>query len=138
MYGDAKLAKPKLIKNIKQSSSVDWIPKKCKCKVFVHPEIDIIYIFHRDFNSVDLIGANHEFRRKFIYNDSFGCVVLRGEAWIKIEGLKSDILNKVFPVKVWESLAEDITGEYGNCEWERFFEKVYKNIRMEMIRNESN
>lgn len=39
-YGEPKLSKPKELKGIKQSFSVDYIPKKCKCKVFVkYPDV---------------------------------------------------------------------------------------------------
>lgn len=82
-YGEPKLQKPKELKNIKQSFSVDWIPKKCKCKCFITGKD--LYILHRDFGSTEIYNSNYEFRKKFIYNDTFGCVVLRGEAWLKLK-----------------------------------------------------
>jgi hypothetical protein len=125
-YGEEKLTKPIELKGIKQSFSVDWIAKKCKCKVFVNPDKDNLYILHRDFNSVELHGHGHQFRNKFIYNDSFGSVVLRGEAWLKLTGLKQDMRQGVATFLLPVRLAEQITGEHGNCEWERFFEAVIK------------
>lgn len=122
VWGQPKLLKPKELKGIKQSFSVDWIPKKCVCKCFILN--NDFYIQHRDFGSINIHNHNHEFRRKFIYNDTFGCVVLRGEAWIKIENFIIDIRNNIFPPKLFENLAEQISGEIGDCEWERFFEKI--------------
>ena len=123
-YGDKKLSKPKELKGIKQSFSVDWIPKKCRCACFVKD--DDIYIKHRDYKSIDVYGVDYETKRKFCYRDNFGCVVLRGEAWIVIKDIALDIQNDVFIIDIFQSLAEQITGEIGSCMWERFFEKVIK------------
>ena len=103
-YGEPKLNKPKELKNIKQLYSVEWIPKKCKCSCFVYNKD--LYIQHRDFGSQEVYGYNYEFRQKFIYNDTFGCVVLRGEAWI-IYGLRvqkreaKDIIRSLINIKTF-------------------------------------
>lgn len=34
-YGEPKLKKVKELNSIKQEFSVDYIPKKCKCQVFI-------------------------------------------------------------------------------------------------------
>ena len=125
-YGEPKLPKPKELKGIKQSFTVDWIPKKCRCAGYVLD--NDIYIKHRDFGSIALYGQEHEFRKRFIYKDEYGCVVLRGEAWLVIKNIKQDIDN-VFLPRIWVSLAEQITGELGNCAWERFFEAVIKRYK---------
>jgi len=115
------------LKNIKQSFSIDWIHKKCKCSCFIHN--DDLYIQHRDFNSIEIYNNDYEYRKKFIYNDTFGCVVLRGEAWILMKDLLLDIKNDVFEVTLFQHLAYKITNEIGNCQWERFFEKIIREIK---------
>jgi hypothetical protein len=126
-YGQPKLIKPKELKSIKQSFSVDWIPKKCKCSCFIHN--NDLYIQHRDFNSIEVYNSDHEFKKKFIYNDNFGCVVLRGEAWILVKDFLLDIKNDIFEVTLFQHLAEQVTGEIGCCEWERFFEKIIRETK---------
>jgi hypothetical protein len=125
-YGQPKLIKPKELKGIKQSFSVDWIPKKCKCSCFIHD--NNLYIKHRDFNSVEIYGHDHEFKKKFVYNDTFGSAVLRGEAWLLLKDLVVDIRNNIFPPRLSVNLAEQTTGEVGNYEWERFFDKIIREI----------
>lgn len=133
-YGEPRLQKPKELKGIKQSFSVNWNPK-CKCQCYVKD--NNLYIKHRDFGSIDIYGLTLEQKKKmininqkFIYNDNFGCVVLRGEAWILLEDFIIDIKNNVFPPKLFYNLAEQITGDIGNCEWERFFEKVINKMQI--------
>lgn len=72
---------------------------------------------------------NIKFRNRFVYNDNFGSVVLRGEAWLLIKNLIADIENEVFLPTIFQSLAEQLTGEMGFCHWERFFDKVIKETR---------
>lgn len=81
-YGEPKLTKPKELKGIKEIFSVDYIRNKCKCKVYVIG--NDLWIQHRDFFSREIYDTNHEFRKKFIYNDTFGSIVLRNEAYIHI------------------------------------------------------
>lgn len=81
-YSEPKLQKPKELKGVKEVFSIDYIPRKCKCKVYIVR--DDLWIYHRDFFSQEIYDHNHEFRRKFIYNDSFGAIVLRNEAYIHI------------------------------------------------------
>ena len=121
-----KLKKPKELKGIKQAFSVDWIDRKCRCSCYVLD--NDIYIKHRDFGSIPLYGLTAEEKKmgkgRFIFNDNWGCVVLRGEAWIILKDVIADINNEVFVVKIFQKLAEQITGEFGCCEWERFFERI--------------
>lgn len=83
-YGEPKLTKPKELKGIKEIFSVDYIPKKCKCKVYVVG--DDLWIHHRDFFSRTIYDHSVAFRKKFVYNDTFGAVVLRNEAYLKVTG----------------------------------------------------
>lgn len=125
-YGEPKLKKPKELHGIKQAFGVDWYPKKCKCSCFIKGKD--IWVKHRDFNSIDVywLKKNLKCRRGFVFNDNFGCLVLRGEAWLIIENLITDIENKVFPPKICASLAEQITGDIGAFHWERFFERIIR------------
>ena len=126
-YGDPKLKKPKELKGIRQLFSIEWIPKKCRCACFIHN--NDLYIKHRDFDSIEVYGSDYEFRERFVYKDTFGCVVLRGEAWILIKDFMLDIQNNVFEPILFTYLAEQVTGELGNCDWERFFEKIIKAVK---------
>lgn len=53
-YGQPKLKKSKELKNIKESFTVDYIPKKCKCTVYIVN--NDIWVKHRDYfsSSVEL------------------------------------------------------------------------------------
>lgn len=147
-HGEPKLKKPKELQGIKQSFSTEWIYKKCICPCYVLG--DDIYIKHRDYNSKSLYGltieekrrlTGRELKNKFIWNDNFGCVVLRGEAWIILKDVIKDINNKdvakdmnydVFVMKIFQSLAKQITGDIGCFEMERFFERVISGYRREV------
>jgi hypothetical protein len=124
---EPKLSKPKELKEIKHIFSVDWIPKKCACKCFIYG--NDLYIQHRDFNSVLMPEHNHEFRQKFIYKDEYGCVVLRGEAWLKLENFILDIQNEVFIFDLVQHLTEQTTEIFGYNEWERFYEEIIKRTK---------
>ena len=106
---------------------------KCRCQEFILG--NDVWIKHRAYGSVMLCGEaqkrfmeKHEIKlhQKFIYNDTFASIVLRCEAWMVLQGLLIDIANEVFPPCLCSSLAEQVVGEPGNCEWERFFERVIR------------
>lgn len=129
-YGEPLLSKPKQLKGIKQSFSVEWIAKKCTCPCYICG--NDLYVKHRDFESLEIHNHSHEFRRRFVYNDSFGAVVLRGEAWIVLKDFVLDIENNVFIIHIFQNLAEQIVGDNSAavlCEWERFFERVIKEYK---------
>ena len=120
-YGEPKLPKPKELKNIKQTASIQWV-KKCRASLFVCG--NDAYIRHRDFNSVDTSGINHNYRMKFIYKDTWWRVVFRGEAWIKIENIVMDIQSGLSYLKpVAEMLRQIDTNTH---EWKNLFEQTYK------------
>jgi len=56
-------------------------------------------------------------------------VVLRGEAWILVKDLILDIKNDVFEVTLFQHLAFKMTNEIGSCHWERFFERIIKEVK---------
>ena len=89
-YGQPKLKKPKALTNVKQAMTYKY-DRKTSFPVFV--KNNDIYIKHRDWCSECLYsGRQYEewlakHHQKFIYNDTYGAVVLRGEAWIRIKGV---------------------------------------------------
>lgn len=107
-YGEPKLKKPKELKNIKQEFSVDYISKKCKCGVFI--EGNNLWVKHRDYFSQSIKYDEEDFdkplevlankycnknkKAKFVYNDSWGDIVARNEAWICLEDFIIDVKKK--------------------------------------------
>lgn len=107
-YGEPKLKKPKELSGIKQEYSVDYIPKKCKCGVFI--EGKNLWIRHKDYFSGSIkyepvdAGAplgvlakkylDKDKKNKFIYGDAWGEIVARNEAWICLEGFMLDVKSK--------------------------------------------
>lgn len=148
-YGQPKMKKPDELKGIKPSFSVDWIPKKCTCECFIKD--NDLWIKHRDFFSTTHkpdqcdIGTPLSYRlqkyfgkstanQKFIYDDNWGLIVLRNEAWIVFRNLK----NNMVKYKDCEVMANCLVRSflrsdllmfnfmiYGlDLEWTRFFEQV--------------
>lgn len=109
-YGEPKLKKPKELKGINQEYSVDYIPKKCKCQVFI--EGDNLWIKHRDYFSGPIEYEEEDFgaplgvlankylgitkKSKFTYEDAWGEIVARNEAWICLEDFMKDVKTKHF------------------------------------------
>lgn len=151
-YGQPKLAKPKELRGIKQAFSVDYIPRKCRCQVFVKG--DDIWVKHRDyFSSLMTIPAgdlgtplayrakkylNKDISSKFIYDDSWGSIVLRNEAWLVIENLYKQIREERFPLDIIRDIREGQEMfhefEFGDLmctDMERMWERVI----MELVKN---
>lgn len=113
LYGQPKLDKPKELKGIKQSFSVQW-NKNCTCQCFVKD--NDLWIKHRDFfssshkhlpedNGTPLtyrikkyFGVSKSYLDKFIYSDCWGDIILRNEAWIVFRNMKQTIQRNRFPV----------------------------------------
>lgn len=157
-YGQPKLKKPKELTGIKQSFSVDWIPKKCTCQCFVTG--DDLWIKHRDFFSAShkpapenngtplnyrlqkYFGVNKSYLDRFIYADCWGDIVLRNEVWIVFRNLKQTTYkDKHLPITSMLkefSKSDLLKKSYINVElnedWYRFFENVYKKY-FEFIKN---
>ena len=149
-YGDPKLKKPKELKGIKQAFSVDYIRGKCRCQVFI--EGNDIWIKHRDYFSPSMklptedIGApldvlvnkylDKKKGKKFIYGDAWGAIVLRSEAWIKLENVRYWLREGVFILDVLNELLrqqERLHGwdEYELCcsDMERFLERMLMQVK---------
>lgn len=101
---DTKLSKPKELKGIKQSLSIPYIDKKCKCMVFING--NDVWVKHGDYLSPSLnedikysgtpLSARLKeyckttkfyHKDKFIYADTWGDIVLRRQVWLKLENL---------------------------------------------------
>lgn len=101
-YGEPKLSKPVEIKDICQAFSIPYVygrQNNVKASNLIYIKGDDIFMKIRDYNS-QLFRPHPEFRnaplsviveryfpeksvrQKFIYNDCWGSVVLRGEAWM--------------------------------------------------------
>lgn len=129
-YGEPKLEKPKELKGIKQSGGAMFGPK-CKCPVFVTESS--VYVKHRDWFSRSISipeavnrGIISKQKSKFIYNDNFGSVVLRNEAWLKIEVdwdiFKPQLVNDLIRRTEWVAGLREFDLE--NHDWVRFYEDI--------------
>ena len=84
-YGQPRLAKPAELRGITPQYTIKY-NRKATAQAFVRGAD--IWIRHPDWCSTELYGRDL-LRRKFIYNDTFGAVVLRGHAWIRLTGVLS-------------------------------------------------
>lgn len=145
-YGEPRLEKPKELKNIRPVTVADFIPKKCACLIFIKD--NDVWVKHNDYlsstwksKSAD-IGMplesklkkyfNKSRKKKFIYGDCWGSVVLRNEAWVVLRNI-IPYLEATNP----EQLAREIVLQQGDgswtvgteLEWERFWVRVVKSVR---------
>ena len=147
-YGQPKLTKPKELKGIKQSFTCDFIPKKCKCACFIKD--NDLYIKHRDYFSKELEVEEEDFDKpleylckkylgkdknsKFVYPDCWGSIILRNEAWIKVENIlpKTKIMSELEMKECLFKLFRDMTklkrSDFCDGTWERFWESVSKEL----------
>lgn len=147
-YGEPKLPKPKELKGIKQSFAVDFIEDKCRCQCFVKD--NDLYIKHRDYFSKPLEVEQEDFDKpldylckkyldkyksgKFVYSDCFGEIILRNEAWIKVNNIipKVDIMNSFSMGEYLFRMFKSMTGlrerDFLDTTWERFWENVSKEL----------
>ena len=149
-YGEPKLSKPKEIRGIKQAFSVDYIPKKCRCQVFING--DDVWVKHGDYFSEAMSPEPHEIgmplnyfcekymgknrAKKFIYGDSWGSVILRNEAWIKIDNLIKDIENEAFILDVINEICRQQEKYHSFDEYElspSYMERFWENLIKELI-----
>lgn len=91
-YGEPKLPTPKELKGIKKIGTVRFMGgtnKGAACPVYVTKTH--IYLKHRDwfspcisFAKAKEAGILDNIRQKFVYDDNFGGVILRCEAWLRM------------------------------------------------------
>lgn len=149
-YGQPKLSKPKDLRGIKQSLSVDYIPGKCRCPVFI--KADDVWIRHNDYFSETMrlplvdMGMPLEYlakkyekrdkRKKFVYPDTWGSIVLRSQAWLRIKNLYKQIKEGAFPLDIVLDIREQQEethklDKYSLCcsDMERFWERVISQVK---------
>lgn len=150
LYGQPKLDKPKELKGVKQAFSVDYIPKRARCQIYIVD--NDIWIKHVDWFSSsmtlpeDEIGAPLEYvankyldkqrGKKFTYGDAWGSIVLRNEAWIHIQGLlyrlklgefQLDLVNDI--LRQIERIERFDHYELVSTDMERFIENVVMELK---------
>ena len=150
-YGEPKLKKPKELKGIKQAFSVDYIPKKCRCQCFVKD--NDLWVKHKDYFSESIYAKEDEgtplsYRSKkylgkqkgkdkgFCYSDTWGNIVLRDEAYLKINNLIPQIQSGRFILDIINDIREQ-QEQYHKFEkndlvctdMERFWENIVKETK---------
>ena len=141
-----KVSKPKELKGVQKIASVTFI-NRCKCQLFL--DGSDLYIKHPDYFSPTYcqpedIGMPLSYRakkyqvsaprEKFIYDDNWGAVVLRREAWIKISNFCPLIryLNNVqVSAAVWSLMCKyhSWSSSEHNTDWAAFLESVANAVR---------
>lgn len=117
--GAAKLRKPAELRGCSPVGSAVYITGRCTCPVIVSG--GDVWVKHRDYFSPamptppELAGtplatrmraAGMEPRRgRFVYDDAWGEIVLRREAWLRVTGLIDAIRAGTQPATRWEALA---------------------------------
>jgi hypothetical protein len=139
-YGQPKLEKPKECsnKNLIGSVRFSFGEKAVQCKVWRC--VDTIYVLHRDwfsdcisFEEAERRGMNVKHRKKFIYDDNFGGVILRNEAVISfsLPDISRFILDNRFELVKKFSAMIGVEWFDLHClhRWEDFFEEILKLIK---------
>lgn len=152
-YGEPSLKKPSILKGLKPSGSLVFIPKKCTCPFFIKD--DDVYIKHRDWCSpscrlpdklsgapltkvCDHLGIKNK-SEKFCYPDCWGDVVLRNEAWIVIRhAISYDVRALPFDPEYMHTFGFDCVRALADVlgvdwteldlRWERFFDDLDRQI----------
>lgn len=153
-YGQKKIAKPKELKGIKQSFSVDYILNKTKCPVFIKGKD--VWINHNDYFS-STMNLNPEdmdkdlsyiakkyldknISSKFTYSDNWGSIVLRNRAWLILEDIITrielgdsnlEILNTILRQQENSRGFDQFELEVGDMS--RFFESLITNLRKNIL-----
>lgn len=111
-FGQPKLKKPKELYRINPAFSVAYNPK-CMCQVFL--EGNDVWVKHRDYFSPSLVAPEDYGKtlnqlcdkymgktrsKKFVYEDAWGDIIARAEAWIRLKNLMADIRTGVFALDI--------------------------------------
>lgn len=149
----SEVKKPEVLKNVAKFASVSF-EGMCQCQLFLNGQD--LYIKHGDYFSpeyrrpedcgtpllyrLDKYGIQHGKREKFIYADSWGAIVLRRAAWIKISNFTFLVrhLNKVeVATNVWSMLRSyhNWRDDEQNWDWIRFLENVASTTKKYLDRN---
>lgn len=151
-FGQPKLKKPKELYRINPVFSVAYNPK-CMCQVFLKG--NDVWVKHRDYFSPSICVPEDygkslnqlcekymgkERPKKFVYEDAWGDLVARNEAWIKLEGLVDDIARRVFPLDIVANIIrqQELTHSMEMYElcctyMERFWENTVMAVYQEVV-----
>lgn len=117
-YGQPRLKKPKELRGVKQVFSVNYIYRKCKCQIFIHG--GDVWVRHNDYFSPSMklppedvgkplgylaekyLGKKRAAKRQ--YEDAWGSIVLRRQAWLKIANLYWHVQQGTSPLKLWNEI----------------------------------
>lgn len=149
-YGQPKLKKPAELKGVTPSFSTEFT-RRCRCQCFVLG--DDLWIKHRDFFSPswqpphgeDPGKGQHYYLKKyfgvkrpqkFCYEDNFADIVLRSEAWLRIENIIRVMVRQEHGVSLEAIIrhmgaALKINSLDLSMDWKRFFEAIINEIRTE-------
>lgn len=146
LYGQPKLPKPKELKGIDKAFSVNFL-KNCSCQCFIKD--NDLWIKHRDYFSQSIdkledLGTPLEYRIKkygldskkssgFVYNDVWGSVVGRNEAWLIIKDVIPQVVRcnerELSTVIIEEFCKMERMNKYDLDEnWNFFFERISKEL----------
>jgi hypothetical protein len=137
VYGQPKLDKPTMCNNKNLIGTIKF-NKSCTCKVWKDDSTYII--LHRDWFSESISideaiarGLQGNKRNNFVYNDNWGCVVLRNEALMEITAddllhtnyinLSSELLRRFEKIIGVEAYSLE------RYEWCNFFEQFARLTR---------
>lgn len=147
LYGQPKLPKPKELKGINKAFNINFF-KNCSCQCFVKG--NDLWIKHRDYFSQPIdkpedSGTPLEYRIKkygidskvnsgFVYNDCWGAIVGRNEAWIIIKDVIPQVNRcserELSTVIIEEFCKMERMSKYDLDEyWHFFFENVAKELK---------
>lgn len=139
-YGQPKLQKPKELKDVKQLCSVKFpIDGQAACLVFVKDKD--VWIKHRDyfsrpFTKGSSLPINERLKKyfpniklkkeRFIYTDEYSEIILRNEAWLKIENVVPIIQTKCLNYLQLATLMKEAQQTYFHTSeisrsWKEFF-----------------
>lgn len=141
LYGQPKLPKPKELKGIAQSDTIHY-GKKTKVSVF-HSKDGKIWLKMRDFFSPSAVVPNYLYGaplsvlikemmtvnrhvKSFIYQDAWGDIVLRNEAWLIVNGYFKDHIDLSDRLRRFEKSLEFDDYELENTSFSRMLEKLIK------------
>lgn len=126
VWGEPKLSKPKELNGIKPIFSIKNGYRKNQ--VFI--KNNDIWIKDNDYFSTEIsqeeakkMGLNINIRPKFVYNDNFASVTLRGEGWIRIKNLLLFIMDKNLYFRLNKRICKFYKWKYPNIgsDWDRFY-----------------
>ena len=130
-YGQLRMTKPAELKGAAPQYTYKYLGK-ATAQVFVRGAD--IWIRHPDWCSKVLYGRDLH-RRKFIYNDTFGAVVLRGHAWIRLTRVLSYDDPSEAIRQIMQECLSDEDSRFNNDDYRMFVDLYTKVIKSRLSGN---